>query len=91
MPTVFIAIARVRDWKAIQRLNDEELLTHMRKVGATRYRLHRNLEDASQMLVIIEVPYLDDLGEWTTQFNARFWEDVLESSVWEMVIGGEIE
>ena len=89
MPSVFMAIARVKDWKAIQRLNDEELLKNVHRVGATRYRVYRNLEDASQMLLTIEVPHLDDLNDLIARFSVLSKENILESSVWETVIDGE--
>ncbi len=90
MPSIFIAIARVRDWQAILRFNDEELLKNAHKAGATRYRIHRNLEDASQMLLTIEVPYLDDLDDLVARFSVLSRENILESSVWETVIDGGI-
>ncbi len=86
MPTVFMAIARVRDWKAVQRLSEEDLLDYMWRAGATRCHLHRNLEDASQLLLIIEAPYRDDLDRVIAQFHALFKQDVIESSVWEVVV-----
>ncbi len=90
MPTVFLAIARVRDWEAVQRFIEEELLSYLRKVGATRYRLHRNLEDASRLLFIVEAPHRDDLDEVIFRFQGFFNQDVIESSVWETVAALDI-
>ncbi len=90
MPAVFLAITRVRDWKAVQRRSDDELLRGLRQVTATCCHLHRNLEDASQMLLIIEAPCRDDLDEVIPRFHVLFGQDVLESSVWETVVATDV-
>ncbi len=85
MPTVFLAIARVRDWEAVQRFSEEELLSQVRKLGVARYRLQRNVEDASWLLLIVEASHRDDLDEVICRFHTFFNQDVIESSTWETV------
>src|ERR1700730_15038034 len=63
MSIVFTSIARVKDWKAVQRLNREILVGRAREAGATRYRLYRNVKDASQVLVLAECPDDDAVQE----------------------------
>lgn len=55
MAIVLTWIARVTDWRALQRLNRETLLDRAREAGARRYQLYRNVKDASQLLVVAEL------------------------------------
>jgi hypothetical protein len=53
---LYILIAQVRDWKALQRLNRSTLLEFARQAGAIRFRVYRNVRDASQGLLVAELP-----------------------------------
>lgn len=56
MPVVYTIMARVTDWQALRRLHGETLIGRAREVGALGYRVYRNVHDASQMLVVAELP-----------------------------------
>lgn len=55
MAVVFTAILRVRDWPALRRLSDELLIVYARAAGARRYRLYRNVHDAAEALLLVEI------------------------------------
>ena len=87
MAAVFTAMGRVTDWQALHRLNRETLVECARAAGATRYRLYRNVKDASQALVVAEGPDHEavaelgrDVGEHLGGLPAGgIWED----RIWE--------
>ena len=56
MSVLYTLIARVKDWQALQRLNRMALLELARKAGAIHYRIYRNARDASQGLLVAELP-----------------------------------
>jgi len=49
-------IVRVKDWQALARLNDTQVLAQAQRSGVSRYRVYRNAHDASQVLFIFELP-----------------------------------
>lgn len=61
---------RVRDWRALRQLNHETLVAHAREIGATRYRLYRNLRDASELLLVAELPNEDAVRELARALSA---------------------
>jgi hypothetical protein len=71
MAIVLTALARVKDWRALRHLNRETLLECARDVGATRYRLYRNAKDASEVLVLAELPDHEALRELARVVGAR--------------------
>jgi hypothetical protein len=56
MPSVVTSIARVKDWQALQELSNTTLVGQARQAGVSHYRVYRNLNDASQALLIFELP-----------------------------------
>ena len=82
MSIVFTSIARVKDWKAVQRLNREILVGRAREAGATRYRLYRNVKDASQVLVLAECPDDDAVQELSRDIGDQLGA-VLHDGAWD--------
>lgn len=87
MPVTFTSIVNIKDWKALQELNRETLVNQADKIGATRFQIYRNLNDASQMLIIAEFPDYDALREMikalNEQFEARLTGGFSDDRVWE--------
>lgn len=88
MSVIVTSIARIKDWQALEQLNNETLVDQIRKVGVTRYRVYRNVDDASQMLVIAELPGYDtvrDVSETLGEQITRLFErGISVDGVWEL-------
>lgn len=88
MAVTLTSIARVRNWQALRRLHGDTLIGQVREAGATRYRVYRNVNDASQVLVIVEHPDHDALHELAAtmeaQINALLEDDEFDVRVWEL-------
>jgi hypothetical protein len=63
MTVLLTAIITTKDWKALRERNREILLGPAQQAGAIRYRTYRNVHDASQMLIVAELPDDDALRE----------------------------
>ena len=63
MSVLFTAIITTNDWKALRERNRAILAVRAQQVGAIRYRIYRNVHDASQVLMIAEFPDDDALHE----------------------------
>jgi hypothetical protein len=63
MSVLFTAIITTNDWKALQKQNQAILVVQAQQAGAIRYRIFRNVHDASQVLMIAEFPDDDALHE----------------------------
>jgi hypothetical protein len=63
MPVLLTAVITTKNWKALRERNREALLGQARRIGATRYRIYRNVHDASQALIVAELPDDDALRE----------------------------
>jgi hypothetical protein len=55
MPILVTSIIKIKDWQAWQEINRERLIHRARQAGALRYQIYRNVNDASQTLVVAEV------------------------------------
>jgi hypothetical protein len=55
MSILVTSIIKIKDWLAWQELNRERLFQRARQAGALRYQIYRNVNDASQTLVVAEV------------------------------------
>lgn len=86
MPVIFTAIARVRDWQALQELNND-MVTRVQAIKATRYQIYRNANDASLALLLIELPEQDDVGEMretlVEQLNTLPKVSLTDDRMWE--------
>ena len=87
MSVIFTAIARVRDWQALQELNNEIIVTKAQAIKATRYKLYRNATDASLALLLIELPDPDDVCEMpqilVEQLSGLSKVSLTDDRVWE--------
>ena len=55
MFVILTAMFRVKDWKALRCFSDQNLIAYARTAGASRYQIYRNIHDAAQALLIVEV------------------------------------
>ena len=86
MSVVFTTIASVKDWSALRRLNRETLIRQAREAGATQYRLLRNVNDASEVIVLAELPDYEaaqELGKIVAVEMAPLLEGIGEPIAWE--------
>ena len=56
MTMMVTLVLRVKDWPALRSLNGATLIRRAREAGAFRYRLLRDARDASQALLVAELP-----------------------------------
>ncbi|MHB8630230.1 MAG: hypothetical protein ACYDBJ_05155 [Aggregatilineales bacterium] len=69
MPIMYTCILRIKDWKAFRTLNQKVLVGQFSRVGALRYRVYRNRNDASQALLAAELPDHDALRDLHDALN----------------------
>jgi hypothetical protein len=69
MPVVVTFVARIKDWKRLQQLNQESLIEEARESGATRYCLFRNGSDAAELMVMLELANYDAAQELAHTLN----------------------
>jgi hypothetical protein len=72
MAVVLTFVARVRDWKRLQAIHREKLFDRAQAVGARRYQIYRNTADASEVLLVAELPNQDAAGE----IGQVVWEEL---------------
>lgn len=88
MPTVLTCIAQVKDWKALQEVFQSALLAQARQVGARRFQIYRNTQDAAQALIVAELPDQDALRELRRALNEQVAGPCLRGpfadGVWEL-------
>jgi hypothetical protein len=86
MPVILTALARVRDWQALQELNNH-LVAKAQAIKATRYQIYRNANDASLALLLIELPEPDDVSEMretlVEQLNVLPKVSLADDRMWE--------
>jgi hypothetical protein len=63
MAVLLTAIITTKDWKMLRERNREVLVGQAQQAGAIRYRIYRNVHDASQVLIVAELPDDDALRE----------------------------
>jgi len=56
MTMMITLVLRVKDWPALHHTNRAALVGRAREAGAFRYRLLRDARDASQVLLVVELP-----------------------------------
>ena len=69
MAILLTCLVKIHDWKAWQALQRERLLQPVRQAGARRYQVYRNVNDASQSLVVAELPDHDTAREMGRALN----------------------
>ncbi len=89
MPVVLTLVGRVRDWQALRRLHQEELIQQAREAGATRFGLYRDVRDASQALVVGVFPDHEAAREMERalggQLDSLLSGAPAEDRVWEAI------
>lgn len=87
MPVIFTAIARVKDWQTLQKLNNETIVVKARALKARRCQIYRNPNDASQALLWVELPDPDDVPEMretvVEQLGALTKVRLIDDQTWE--------
>jgi hypothetical protein len=63
MPVVCMAILSVKDWQALQNLNNEIFVSKARALNARCHQIYRDPSNPSQALLWVEVPGLEDAYE----------------------------
>lgn len=63
MSVLFTAMATMKDWKTLRQRSREVLIAQAQQAGALHYQIYRNIHDASQMLIVVELPDDDALRE----------------------------
>lgn len=56
MAVILTVVATSKDWRALRAWSREVLAEGARQAGATRCRTYRNVYDASQLLIVAELP-----------------------------------
>jgi hypothetical protein len=88
MSVLVTSIARVKDWQALEQLNNETLVGRVKKIRVRCYRVYRNVNDASQALIIVELPDHDAVREvseaLTEQINMLFEGGISTDGIWEL-------
>ena len=69
---VLTSLARVKNWSAIRRLNGEVLVRFARDLRAVRYRVYRNTRDASQLLLLAELPDHEAVQDLARSVDEQF-------------------
>ena len=63
MSLLLTVIVATRDWKTLREQNQITLVGQAQQARAIRYQVYRNIHDASQALIIAELPDDDALRE----------------------------
>lgn len=93
MPIAFTAHAKLKDWKALQELHERVLWTRAKMCGARRLCLYRNINDATQVLLLAEFAQADQLHEFLgTWFgtSAALSNSSAHETLWEPLGWAEI-
>ena len=87
MSMLLTVIVATRDWKTLREQNQAILVGQAQQAGAIRYQVYRNVHDASQALIIAELPDDDGLRELRRvlceQIGALSANSHLDEHVWE--------
>src|SRR5258708_7561320 len=63
MPVMLTLVARGKDWKRLQALNEQDWVDRAQGMGAGRWQIFRNAHNAGQMLLLAEFPDHEALRE----------------------------
>jgi phosphopantetheinyl transferase len=92
MAIILTVVATSRDWRALRAWTRDVLAVEARQARATRYRTYRNSYDASQLLILAELPDAEALwalhlafggGERSPPLAAAPTEQTWEPTGWE--------
>jgi hypothetical protein len=87
MPVMLTVVARVKDWRRLQGLNQQVWVDQAAAAGAARWHIYRNAHDAAQMLLVAEFPDHDALQEINRAVSSALGPllaaGALEDGCWE--------
>ena len=94
MFVVLTAMFRVKDWKALRCFSDQNLIAYARTAEASRYQIYRNIHDAAEALLIVEVSnhgamvqinnaIMQMCKHASVQTDLPYRSDALDDRVWE--------
>ena len=87
MSVLFTTMATMKDWKALRQCSRDVLIDQAQQARALHYQIYRNIHDASQMLIVVELPDDDALRELrrtlTEQISALLEGSCSDERVWE--------
>ncbi len=87
MSVIFTAVAKVKDWRALQKLDEEVFRDELQAIRAMGYQIYRNTHDASQALLWLELPDQDDIHHVRAivfeALNGLDKVSVTDEGVWE--------
>jgi hypothetical protein len=89
MTVLLTTMAQAIDWQAVEQCHGEALVACARANGATRYRLYRNVRDATQVLLVAELPdddaARDLVRETGTRLGGLIVGGVPDDRLWEAI------
>ena len=88
MAVLVATTARVKDWTALQNAWRATSEGHARRIQAARFQLYRNAHDASQALLVIELPDLEalsEIGEAVSEAVRAQLEGAGDERIWEAI------
>jgi hypothetical protein len=87
MPVMLTVVARVKDWRRLQGLNEQAWVDRAAAAGAARWHIYRNAHDAGQMLLVAEFPDHEALQDFslaiTNALRPMLAGGALEDGCWE--------
>src|SRR5438105_9372777 len=86
MPILVTSIIKIKDWHAWREVNRERLLHQAREFGARRYQVYRNVNDASQTLVVAEFADHDaarELSKALGEISELLTSSSIDECMWE--------
>jgi hypothetical protein len=92
MAVILTVVATSKDWRALRAWTRDVLAVEARQAGATRCFTYRNSYDASQLLILAELPDAEALwsprlalggGERSPPLSAAPTEQAWEPTGWE--------
>jgi hypothetical protein len=92
MAVILTVVATSKDWRALRAWSRDVLAEGARQAGATRCRTYRNVYDASQLLIVAELPDAEALwalrlalgeGERSPPLGGTPTEQTWEPTGWE--------
>jgi len=86
MPVILASSCKLKDWKALRRVHEGVLTEQARACRARRYGIYRNVNDATQVLLIAEFMELEQGNEFLQvwlEVCGSLCNDVPNHIVWE--------
>ena len=88
MTVLVVTTARVKDWKALQNAWRATFEVQAHRIKSARIQLYRNAYDASQALLVIELPDLErlsEIGEIISEAMRAQLKGACDERIWEAI------